>query len=150
MMNIKSLTIELDVNQIELTKDIRKVNIGEVMTKYNFSIVEKSNNEKLSMIADELLEYNNIIIGFACFNLNEIIQINNQLKKNETSLDTVYIPSKETIEKRLKEGKENARLHGRWIGSSEEEVEQRFTDFRNTLQEIIDGLEGTTIKVESV
>ena len=66
-MRVKSITIELDVNEIFQQIDIEKVNIGEIMAKHNFSIVEQSNNEKLLMIANELLEYNDIVIGFACY-----------------------------------------------------------------------------------
>ncbi len=151
-MKVKSLTIELDVNEIEISmpNDLKKVNIGELMSMANFSIVEQSNDEKLSIIANDLLEGDNIVIGFACFNLKEIIQINNQLQKADVSLHTVYIPSEERIKKRKAEAMENARLHGRWIGSSEEEVVQNFINFRSTLQEIKDGLKNSSIIVKAV
>ena len=91
-MTVKSLTIELDVHEILDYSDIEKVNIGEVMTKYDFSIVQQSNNEKLLMVSNELLENDNIIIGFACFNLEEINQISDNLKRHHHLLSTVYIP----------------------------------------------------------
>ena len=147
MKKSKALSIELDVNDIDLPIDFRKVNIGEVMTKYDFSIVDKSNEEKLLMVAKELLENNNILIGFACYNFNEIVEINNYLKNNNSSLTTIYIPSEERLAERMHEGKENARLHGRWIGSSEEEVEKNFENFRLALQKIKNGLKNTSIEI---
>ncbi len=146
----KALSIELDVNDIHLPLDFIKVNIGEVMTKYGFSIIEKSNEEKLLMVANELLEYDKILIGYACYNFNEVVDINNYLKKGNSFLNTIYIPSPDRIEERIREGKENARLHGRWIGSSEEEVEQNFLNFKSTLQEIRDGLKETSIEIKAV
>jgi hypothetical protein len=146
-MKVKSITIELDVNIVSGISNIIKINIGEVMTKYNFSIIEKSNTEKLLMVAKELLNIDRIIIGFACYNLNEIIFLNNELNKNNNSLESVYIPSNERIELRKAEALENVNLHGRWIGSSEREVEENFKNFRITLLEIKDGLRETPINV---
>lgn len=146
-MKVKSITIELDVNIVSGISNIIKINIGEVMTKYNFSIIEKSNTEKLLMVAKELLNIDRIIIGFACYNLNEIIFLNNELNKNNISLESVYIPSNERIELRKAEALENVNLHGRWIGSSEREVEENFKNFRITLLEIKDGLRETPINV---
>lgn len=117
---VKSLTIELDVNDILDFSDIKKVNIGEVMTKYDFSIVEQSNNEKLLMVSNEILENDNIIIGFACYNLEEINQIINELKKHNLSLDTVYIPSEERINSRKQKAIEEKRKWGYREGISDE------------------------------
>jgi hypothetical protein len=150
MSKSKTLSIELDVNEIQLPIIYQKVNIGEVMTKYNFSIVEKSNEEKLIMVAKELLESDSILIGFACFNLKEIIQIDNHLRESNSSLNTVFIPSAERMERRKVEAMENAKLHERWLGYSAEDVQKNFNEFRANLQEIKDGLKNTTIQVKEV
>ena len=146
-MRVKSITIELDVNEIFQQIDIEKVNIGEIMAKYNFSIVEQSNNEKLLMIANELLEYNDIIIGFACYTIDEINQINDHLKKHNLLLNTVYVPSEERIEDRKQKAIEEQKRWGYREGITDEEIERNFTAFKVTLQEIKNGLRETRIKV---
>jgi len=149
-MTVKSLTIELDVHEILDYSDIEKVNIGEVMTKYDFSIVQQSNNEKLLMVSNELLENDNIIIGFACFNLEEINQISDNLKRHHHLLSTVYIPSEERVEKRKQKAIEEQKRWGYRDGVSDEEIERNFKVFKATLLEIKDGLSNTSIKVQAV
>lgn len=143
----KALTIELDVNEVHLTSDVKKINIDYVMTKYDFSIITHSNDEKLLMIAKELLDSQNILIGFAAYNLEDIIKINNHLKNSNSALDTIFIPSPIRIAQRLAEAKENAKNHSRWIGADETDVERNFTAFKVTLDEIKNGLSKENIKV---
>lgn len=146
----KALSIELDVNDIFLPLDFMKLNIGEVMTKYDFSIVEKSNEEKLLMVANELLEYDKILIGFACYNLHEVLFLNNELKKYNLNLNIVYIPSEERITSRIEQAKEEQRKWGYRDGVTDEEIERNFTNFKTTLQEIKDELKNTSIDVKEV
>jgi hypothetical protein len=147
MALIKSLTIGLNIDEFALPIDIKKVNIGEVMIKYNFSIVDQSNDEKLSMIALELLENENVVIGHACYNLEEVLYLNNELKKYNLSLDTVYIPSEERIRARVQKAIEEQRRWGYREGVTDEEIERNFKDFKVTLLAIKDGLRKTNIKV---
>jgi hypothetical protein len=146
----KALSIELDVNDIYLPLDFIKVNIGEVMTKYDFSIVEKSNEEKLLMVANELLEYDKILIGFACYNLHEVLYLNNELKKYNLNLNIVYIPSEERIDSRIQQAIDEQRKWGYRDGVTDEEIERNFANFSATLQEIRDGLKETSIEIKAV
>ena len=149
-MRVKSITIELDVNEIFQQIDIEKVNIGEIMAKHNFSIVEQSNNEKLLMIANELLEYNDIVIGFACYTIEEINQINDHLKKHNLSLNTVYVPSEERIEDRKQKAIKEQQKWGYRDGVSDEEIERNFAEFKNRIQKIKEELKHTFINVKAV
>lgn len=150
MTKIKSITIGVDVNDIIVPVEIKKINIGELMSKHNFSIVEQTNEDKLSMITNELLENNNIVIGYACFNIEEIVQINHQLKKHNLSLDTVFIPSEERINLRVQKAIEEQRRWGYREGVTDEEIERNFNTFRTTLQAIKEGLKDTSIKLKAV
>ncbi len=144
-----AITIEIDVNDdgFPLTNECTKNNAGNLMQKYNLSLVENSKNEILNKFVQEMKAIKNIIVGYACYSIDEVLYINNELKRYNLSLNTVYIPSEERIEKWKAEAMEYARLHGRWIGSSEGEVEVNFINFRATLQEIKDGLKNTSIEV---
>jgi len=142
------LTIDIDANEIELSSEVKKINIGDVMTKYNFSNIINSNDEKLDMVVKEILdEKGNILVGFACFNLSDLIYINNHLNDIDSSLNTVFIPSSKRIEERFLTAKKNASLYGRWISTDELELENTFKEFRSNLQKIKDGLARLLIRV---
>jgi uncharacterized protein YukE len=146
------IAITIEINETDPVFDnftnAEKLSVDIAYTKYKFDILKDEQEKRLEYIATEAsLQQRDVLVGNICYNLYEILYFNNELKRYNLSLDTVFIPSAERIEQRLSEAKENARLHGRWIGSSVEEVENSFNKFKLTLQEIKDELGKTAIKV---
>ncbi len=143
-----SITIELNSSEFEPKNNFHFLQMNVVYLKYNFSVLKDRLELRLEFLAKELSNsVDNFLVFNACYNINEVLFLNNELKKNNHSLESVFIPSNERIELRKAEALENVNLHGRWIGSSEREVEENFKNFRSTLQEIKDGLKQTSIKV---
>jgi len=147
-----AITIEININDeiFSFNNKSTKLNAGALMQKYNLSIVENSTNEIINKFVDEIKANDNILIGYACNTFEEISYLNNELKKYNLSLDTVYIPSEERINSRVQKAIEEQRRWGYREGVSDEEIEQNFKNFRSILQAIRDGLKNTFIKVKEV
>lgn len=143
----KYITVELDAMAVEID-GCNRVNIGDLLSKYNFSITKNTNEEKLNIVTRELSDSKeSIIVGFAVHNFSDIKYVQNQLKSKNQELSGIFVPSSQRLKKRIDEATEIAHLHGRWIGSSEEEVEKNFKEFKAVLQEIKEGLKDTAIEV---
>ncbi len=120
------LTIEIDAEDkaLNFLNKVKKFNIGTLLTKNRFSIITHSNQDKLDLIVREICnESGDLIIGYACYNAEEVIYINEELEKNGLSISKVFIPSQSRLELQKIVAKNNAELHGRWINTSPEEVE---------------------------
>lgn len=147
-----AITIEVDVNDeiYSAIQQCTKINAGKLMQKYNLSIIENTTNEILNKFIEEIKEVKHIILGYACNTLEEVCYLNNELKKYNFSLNTVYIPSDKRIEDRKQKAIEEQRRWGYREGISDEEIERNFNNFRATLQEVKNGLKNTMIEVIEV
>ena len=76
--------------------------------------------------------------------------VNNELKKNNLLLDTVYIPSRERINERKNMAIEEQRKWGHRQGVSDQEIERNYINYGIILQNIKDCLKDTTINVKEV
>jgi hypothetical protein len=85
-----------------------------------------------------------------CYNLHEVLYLNNELKKYNLNLSIVYIPSQERIGSRIQQAIDEQRKWGYRDGVTDEEIERNFVNFRATLQEIRDGLKETSIEIKAV
>ena len=143
-----SITIEINPSDFDKHQNFHPLVMKDVFLKYNFSISTHTQNQRLVYLAKELSLLDKNTLAFnACYNLKEVLFLDNELKKHNLSLDTVYIPSPERVEKRKLKALENARLYGRWIGSDELVIDKNFTAFRKTLNEIKNGLKNEPIQV---
>lgn len=147
----KAVTVELDVDIVHVSPDVKKINIGEIMTEYDFDITNRTNEERLMMIANELMNSEKILIGFACYNSEDINILNKLLKKSNSSLDTVFIPSSERNEEiRLKAIADMANLPMHYIGYSEEDVNRNIDQLERTLLDIIESCKTNGIEVKRI
>jgi hypothetical protein len=143
-----SITIEVNSSDFEEQNNFIFLQMNVVFNKYNYSVINDRQELRLEYLARELSLLNDkTVVCNACYNLEEINYLIKELKTFNISLEVVYIPSNNRIDKRKAQALENVNLHGRWIGSSEREVEESFKNFRITLQEIKDGLKETCIHV---
>lgn len=148
-----SITVEINETDavFDSLEDTKRLSIDIAFNKYKFDILRDNQEKRLDYIAVEASHYNeNLLIGNTAYNLNEVLYLSNELKKNNLSLNTVYIPSEKRIEDRKQSAIEEQQRWGHREGISNEEIERNFTVFKTTLQEIKDGLSNTNIKVIEV
>ena len=146
-------SITVEVNSSEFTKydDLYFLEIKDVFHKYNFSILTHTQDERLVFLATELFTLNQNVLAFnACYNLEEILYLNNELNKHSLNLNTVYIPSEERVENKKQQAIEEQKRWGYREGISDEEIERNFINFKAILKEIKDGLRNTIIEVKEV
>jgi hypothetical protein len=149
------IAITIEINETDSAfnnlSDVERLSIDIAFNKYKFDILKDKQEKRLEYIATEIsLHSNDVLVGNTCYNLKEVLYLNNELQKHNLSINTVYVPSEERIEARKNEAMVNVRLHSRWVGSSEEEVEKNFENFRATIQEIMNGLSKTAIEFKRV
>lgn len=149
------LTVSVDHSEIDKNDllGFHIFNFGDVYLKYEISISDEekySNRQKYLAKEISLMYQDLIIIGNPCYDLTDVQCLINELNTYNLSLDTVYIPSEERINSRKQKAIEEQRKWGYREGISDEEIEKNFMIFKLTLQEIIDGLIDTNIKVIEV
>lgn len=147
-----SITVEINSSEFHQSENFIYLVMKDVFLKYGFSILTHEQNERLVFLAKEFSTLNNYnILAFnACYTLEEILYLNNELYKYNLSLDTVYIPSEERIKSRIQKAIDEQKSWGYREGITEEEIERNFINFRADLEEIKTGLSNTRIKVEAV
>jgi hypothetical protein len=147
-----TITITIEINETDPVFDdlinTQRLSIDIAFDKYKFDILKDKQEKRLEYLAEEIsLHENDVLVGHACYNLDEILYLNRELEKRQIKLDTVFIPSSKPVENRIAAAKENARLHGRWIGSDELVIKQNFDAFKETLGEIKEGLSEVSIEL---
>ncbi len=149
------ISITVEINEVDSVfndlVDTEIFSIDIAYNKYKFDIMKDEQEKRLEYIAIEIsLQKKDVLVGNTCYNLHEVLYLNNELIKYNLKLDTVYIPSNERVEQRKKKAYEEHIHWNRLLGTSNEEIEKNFSDFRLTLQEIKDGLRNTLIDVKEV
>lgn len=145
-----SITVEINETDVvfESLEDTKKLSIDIAFNKYKFDILKDNQEKRLDYMAIEASLYSkNLLIGNIAYNLEEILYLNEELKKKNLSLNTVYIPSKVRVENRKQAAIEEQKRWGYREGISDEEIERNFIAFKATLQAIKNGLHETRIKV---
>ena len=149
--------LTVSVDQLELDKNeligFRMFNFGDVYVKYEISIMDdekyanrqKYLSEEISLINEDL-----IIFGNPCYDLNDVLNLISELKKYNKSITRIYIPSDFSINSRKKKAYKEHIHWNRLLGTSDEEIEKNFNDFRTTLKEIKEGLKNTSIEIKAV
>jgi len=144
------ITVEINESDIVFSNlfETAKLSIDIAFNKYKFDIVKDTQEKRLDYIAIEIsIQKRDVLVGNVCYNLEEILYLNDELKKYNHKIDTIFIPSPERIQQRILEAEKNEKLYGRWISSSKEQVEINFNNFKLTLQNIKDGLKGMLITI---
>lgn len=148
-----SITVEINETDSVFNDMIDTVvfSIDVAYNKYKFDMMKDEQEKRLEYIATEISTIErDVLVGNTCYNLYEILYLNNELKRYNLSLNTIYIPSEERIKHRIKKAIEEQKKWGYREGISDEEIERNFKHFRATLQEIKDGLKNTSIEVKAV
>jgi hypothetical protein len=142
------ITIQLNTTEFNAEKNLRLLQMKEIFYKYNYSVISDKLEKRLELLALEISLSNQDTIAFnACYTLDDVLYLNNELNKYNLLLDTVFIPSTVRIELRKQEAIRNAKQHSRWLGSDENEVAKSFIDFIETLQHIKEALQNESINV---
>ncbi len=149
------ISITVEINEAEAVFknliDTEFFSIDVAYNKYKFDMLKEAQEKRLEYIATEIsLQKRDVLVGNTCYNLHEVLYLNNELKKYNLNLNIVYIPSEERITSRMQQAKEEQRKWGYRDGVTDEEIERNFVNFKATLQEIKDWLENTTIEVKAV
>jgi hypothetical protein len=148
-----SITVEINETESVFKNliDTEIFSIDVAYNKYKFDMLKEEQEKRLEYIATEIsLQKRNVLVGNTCYNLHEVLYLNNELKKYNLNLNIVYIPSEERIDTRIQQAIEEQRKWGYREGISDEEIERNFANFRATLQEIRDGLKETSIEIKAV
>lgn len=142
------ISITVEINETDpvfnnvIDTDIFSIDVA--YNKYKFDIMKDKQEKRLEYIATEIsTKKRDVLVGNTCYNLYEVLYLNNELNKYNLSLTTVYIPSNERIEDRKQKAIEEQRRWGYREGISDEEIERNFENFKATLQEIKEGLKNT-------
>jgi hypothetical protein len=149
------LTVSVDhlaINKNELI-GFKEFSFGDVYVKYEISITDENRYaSRQKYLAEELslLNENIIIIGNPCYDLKDIFVLISELNKYDKSITRIYIPSEMNIERKKKKAYEEHKRWNHWLGSSDEEIEKNFDNFKAILKEIKDGLSNTSIEIMKV
>lgn len=148
-----SITVEINETDSVFNNliDTEFFSIDVAYNKYKFDTMKDPQEKRLEYIATEIsLHKRDVLVGNTCYNLNEVLYLNNELYKHNLKLDAVYIPSDERIEQRRKKAYEEHAHWNRLLGTSDDEIERNFNDFRTTLQEIKAELKNSSIEVKEI
>ncbi len=133
-MNEVYITIGIDSNDnvFDSMINTNRINIGQIMVKNNFSIINNSNLDKLNLICKEIIEQkSNIVVGFAANDYEEIICLKNLLFSKNIFLTSIYIPSQDRLKREKEIALSNIEVNGRWLGISKREIEDQFLSLSN-------------------
>lgn len=93
------LTIDVNCNDdyFGRFKEINKINVSTVLSKYNYSILRNTELERLDLVAKEInATERDILVGYAAHDLKEIIYLKDKILFEVGSYTIeVYIPNKE-------------------------------------------------------
>lgn len=145
-----SITVEINETEDVFGNliDTEKLSIDVAYNKYKFDPLKDDQDKRLDYIATEIsLQKADVLVGNTCYNLHEVLHLNNELKKYNLTLHTVFIPSNERIESRKKKAYEEHIKWNRLLGTSDEEIEKNVSDFKARLLAIKVGLKNTSINV---
>jgi hypothetical protein len=148
-----SITVEINETESVFKNliDTEIFSIDVAYNKYKFDMLKEEQEKRLEYIATEIsLQKRDVLVGNTCYNLHEVLYLNNELKKYNLNLSIVYIPSEERINYRIQQAIEEQRKWGYRDGVTDDEIVKNFANFRATLQEIRDGLKETSIEVKAV
>ena len=144
------ITIDIDETDYVFNDliDTEVFSIDVAYNKYKFDMLKDKQEKRLEYIATEIsLQKRDVLVGNTCYNLYEVLYLKNELNKYNLSLNTVYLPSNERVEQRKQKAYEEHKRWNHWLGTSDEEIERNFKNFKATLQEIKEGLKNTSIQV---
>lgn len=148
-----SITVEVNETDPVFSNlvDTEVFSIDIAYNKYKFDMMKDKQEKRLDYIATEIsLQKRDVLVGITCYNLHEILYLNNQLNKHNLNLNTVFIPSNERLKQLKQQAYEERQRWGNREGISNEEIKRNFENFRVTLQEIKDGFKNTLIDVKEV
>jgi hypothetical protein len=147
------ITIGMAANDshIGLLENVKRIDVGTILSNTNFSILTNSNEDKLKLIIEEILiETQDILVGYACYNMEEIFYILNKLQENNQQLHTVFIPSPERLLRGKEEELEFANKHANWASFSPSQIEEGYQEWQKIYEEIKQELPKYSIEVKEV
>lgn len=133
------LTFEINADEpvFDFLGDIKKLNMGSLLTKYDFSILLHTEQQKLEFIVKEIRDQKeDLLLGYAFKLPEELVYIKKRLNEENILIQGIFIPSPARIKQTEAEAMKNAKLHGRWIGTSEQETEKVYLAYKNMINEI--------------
>jgi hypothetical protein len=147
-----NIYITIEINETDTVFDklegFKKLSIDIAFNKYNYDVLKDKPEKRLEYIALEIsLQDEDILLGNSCYNLSDILFLNNELSKYNLVINSIIIPSTERLKIRKKDAIEKANMHGRWVDTDENEIERSFIIFENTLNEIKNYFLNTTIRI---
>lgn len=147
------LTIDLVIDDkvFDNLIDFRKAYISDLIQKYNYDMLVDEGKTELEYLVKELKNIEgNILIGNACYNLNELKLVNSLLSKVNLQINKIFIKSESRRAADLIEGQELYRNHNRWIDFYPGQVEEVHQLNENNLKEIKDYFKGSNVLVVEV
>lgn len=147
------LTIEVDSKDELFNKleGFHKVNFIDLDQKYNYNLVGDSSRNPLDNLLTEIDYLNqDLIVGFACYDLKELLEIESKIVSINKKLDKVFLPSLDKRISKLVEGQKIYSEHSRWLDWPPGYVEDLFAKFEINVTEIKEHYKNTLTIIEEV
>jgi hypothetical protein len=91
-----------------------------------------------------------ILVSYACDNIEQILYLNKKLKENNQRLHIVFIPSPERLLKVKEEELEFTHKHANWASCSPSQIEEGYQEWQKIYEEIKQVLPKYSIEVREV
>lgn len=130
--------IEINVNDKELAslQHVKQVSLNQLRVKHKFPMVY-SQKDNLNILVEEIEnEQEDLMIGNACFNAEDIIYIYEKTKSLNQFSIVVLIPTIKRTERIEEQAFRDLRMHGRWIDISPGELEDNFKGLKAAIAKI--------------
>ncbi len=147
------ITVEIEETDTVFEKlfNLEKINISIISKNEKFDPYNFNKNDSLDILSEELKgKETEILIGYACYNIEQILYLSNKLKENNQRLHTVFIPSPERLLKVKEEELEFTHKHANWASCSPSQIEEGYLEWRKIYEEIKQALPKYSIEVIEV
>ncbi|MCU0469835.1 MAG: hypothetical protein MUF58_14650 [Arcicella sp.] len=151
-MNIY-ITIEIKETDsvFEKITNVEKLNEGIISKNEKFNPYISNDLNNLDLLTEELKgKRTDVLVGYACYNLEQILYLSNKLKENNQRLHTVFIPSPERLLKRKGEELDFTNKHGNFASFSPSQIEEGYQEWQRIYEEIKRELPKHSIEVKEV
>ena len=132
---------------------LKIVHYGDVYVKHSITITNVDLYEKrFEFLVSELLEVkaDTLVLGNSCYNVEELLRLWEQLKKNNIKLNTVFCPTEKVISDRMEKAiAENYGLALR-AGQSDQEIQLEFVRLKKEIEKVIEFCAISEINVRRV
>ena len=146
-----TLDLNLDEDEFKNLKSFEKVYRSELLAEFGYNLLKDNENRAHKFISEKIIKSSmDLLIGNCIWDLSNILSIQNIIKKENKSIDRLYIPSLKRRKDTLAKSQETYQSLNRWIDEPPGHLEELYDKFTITLLELKKGLEKSDIKIMEI